>query len=117
MQSCNVSQCDTDALPSLTKCHTPRREPETQRNIFTFNAPDAIFVNLVKRCYFFCYANFLNFYADVYVLVCAVQSRSCKCQGSKLRHSFTWTTFSAVQNYIFFYKTCLAIEIFQQHFL
>ena len=34
MQSCNVSQCDADALPSLTKCHTPRREPETQKKYF-----------------------------------------------------------------------------------
>ena len=29
MQSCDVSQCDRDALRSLTICHTPCKDQET----------------------------------------------------------------------------------------
>ena len=50
MQSCNVSQCDSDALRSLTMCQTPCTDPETQKEYseYILNILDTVvFVNLL----------------------------------------------------------------------
>ena len=53
-------------------CQTPCTDPETQTEYILNILDTVVFVNLLWWQCVFCNANFMNFYADVYVLVAQI---------------------------------------------